>query len=233
MISTFPVTEMKQHFKAIIFDLDGTIIDIPDSSLFNRLLMETLADLGVRIPPKNDLKRLWTSGKNYVDILRDWGVGSINEFWRAFDYKDLVTRKDLIRSGAIRPFDDVGVLEELCGELKLGLVSNTNEEIVMLELEAFDLKKYFSKIITLGTAAQQSAKPEPDGIVWCLEALNVPAISALTVGDQHTDIIAGKRAGSRTALLLRQENQRVSEADFVFKTLYELERYIEGTKESG
>ncbi|MFX0096153.1 MAG: HAD family hydrolase [Candidatus Hodarchaeota archaeon] len=222
------MSEMKQRFKAIIFDLDGTLIDIPDHNIFNRLLAETLENLSVRVPSRKELKELWVSGKNYVDILRGWGVGNIDEFWRIFDHKDLTARKDLIRRGLIRPFDDVGVLERLKERFKLGLVSNTIEEIVMLEIEAFDLKKYFSKIVTLGTVAQQFAKPEPDGIIWCLEGLDVPPNSALTIGDQHTDIIAGKRAGSTTALLIRRRDQQSADADLVFKTLYELEDYIVG-----
>jgi len=228
MIPSFSVSEMKQQFKAIVFDLDGTLIDIPDHNLFNRLLMETLESLEVRVPSRKELKELWVSGKDYVNILRGWGVGNIDEFWKVFDHKDLTARKDLIRRGVIRPFDDIGVLKRLKEKFKLGLVSNTTEEIVMLEIETFDLKKYFSKIVALGTVAQQFAKPEPDGIVWCLEGLDVPADSALTIGDQHTDIIAGKRAGSATALLIRRKDQQSVNADLVFKTLYELEDYFVG-----
>ena len=228
MILSFSVSEMKHQFEAIVFDLDGTLIDIPDHNLFNRLLMETLERLGVRIPPRKELKKLWASGKEYANILKGWGLGNIDEFWRVFDHKDLTARKDLIKRGVIHPFDDIEVLERLKERFKLGLVSNTIEEIVLLEIETFDLKKYFSKIVTLGTVAQQFAKPEPEGIIWCLEGLNVPADSALTVGDQHTDIIAGKRAGTTTALLKRRKDQQVADADLVFRTLYELEDYIAG-----
>ncbi|MFX0068419.1 MAG: HAD family hydrolase [Promethearchaeota archaeon] len=219
---------MKRRFRAIVFDLDGTLIDIPDHNLFDRLLVETLESLSVPVPAGKELKELWVSGKNYVNILKCWGVVNIDEFWRVFDLKDLRARKDLIGRGVIRPFDDTEVLKRLKEKFKLGLVSNTIEEIVMLEIETFDLKKYFSKIVTLGTVAQQFAKPEPDGIVWCLEGLDVPADSALTIGDQRTDIIAGKRAGSTTALLVRREDQQHFDADLVFKTLYELEDYIAG-----
>lgn len=220
---------MKHKFKAIVFDLDGTLIDIPDHNLFNRLLVETLEGLGVRVPPRKELRELWASGKDYANILRGWGVGNIDEFWKVFDHKDLIARKDLIKRGLIQPFDDIEVLKRLKERFKLGLVSNTIEEIVMLEIETFDLKRYFSKIVTLGTVAQQFAKPEPEGIIWCLEGLDVPADSSLTVGDLHTDIIAGKKAGTATALLIRRKNQQLVDADLVFRTLYELEDYITGT----
>jgi len=207
--------------RAILFDLDGTLINLPNDKFFDDLLIQTLTMLGLNIPGEEERFSLWSSGKSFEEILKSWGVKNIDEFWKIFDDLDLKKRIELINAGVIRPFDDVkpALMELKARGFKLGIVTNTPAEIALLELETFDLKRFFDYLVMLGTVEQAKAKPEPDGILWCLSALNVKPKEAIYVGDSFEDILAGKRAGVYTVLVKRKDLKLPVDPDFEIDNL--------------
>ena len=45
-------------------------------------------------------------------------------------------------------------------------------------------------------------KPDPEGLIMCLEAMGASAENSIMVGDSFTDIQAGKAAGMHTCAIL-------------------------------
>lgn len=217
---------MRSKIKVIILDLDGTLVDVPDGDFFDKLLVESLEEIGCRLPSRKQRDRFWDSGKDYQKILRSWGVKDIDNFWKVFDRRDFKARLSLIKSNKIRPYDDVVVLEDLRKEYALGVVTNTPLNLALLELDTFNLTHYFGSIVALGTVEQKNAKPEPYGILKCIRDLNGSPKESLVVGDKDSDIIAGIRAGAFTAVIVRSKIKTKVKADFVIKSLYELKKIL-------
>nr|MDO8079867.1 HAD family hydrolase [Candidatus Freyarchaeota archaeon] len=213
---------MRKKIKAIIFDLDGTLLDVPDGDFFDRLLVESLMEIGCELPSREQRDRLWDSGKDYQKILKSWGVRNLKDFWEVFDRRDLEARQRLIDTKEIKPYDDITALADLAEEYSLGIVTNTPVKLALLELDAFDLAKYFYSIVALGTVDQKNAKPEAYGILKCVKKLNSTPKESLVVGDKDTDIIAGARAGTFTAVIIRSGIKTTVKADFVINNLHEL-----------
>jgi phosphoglycolate phosphatase len=69
-------------------------------------------------------------------------------------------------------------------------------------------------------------KPHPEHILSALPALGVKADQALMVGDHQTDILAGKNAGCKSAVVLSGEGKleelRKAEPDYIARDLEEL-----------
>ncbi|WXG40118.1 MAG: HAD family hydrolase [Candidatus Freyarchaeum deiterrae] len=213
---------MISKIKSIIFDLDGTLLDVPDGDFFDQLLVDSIIEVGCKLPSREQRDLLWDSGKDYQKILKSWGVQNLEEFWKVFDRRDLEARQKLIDISEIKPYDDIVVLEDLVKEFSLGLVTNTPVKLALLELDSFDLTKYFNSIIALGTVEQKNAKPEAYGILKCIKELNSTPKVSLVVGDRNADIIAGARAGASTALIIRSKIKTTAKADFILNNLYEL-----------
>ncbi|TFF89415.1 MAG: HAD family hydrolase [Promethearchaeota archaeon] len=218
---------------AILFDLDGTLIRIPNNflDLLNNIVRDTCKNLNVELNG-NDINELWFSGENYKKILRKWGIKKKNYslFWKIFDEKDLNLRKRLIKEGEIFLYDDsLPVLNKIKSHngTKLGIISNTPLNKANFELEYFRLSKYFDCKIFLGSISQEHAKPEPDGILWCLDRLDkfVKKNSGVCyIGDSEIDIIAGKRASILTAYVVRDHNNKTLkiEPDIYLNSLYDI-----------
>jgi len=214
--------------KAILFDLDGTLIQLPElDDFFDGLLVEALRAHQVPVPPRQARLDLWHSGGEFEATLRSWGVRNYQAFLQTFDEMDLEERRRLVAKGVIRPFPDVEeALRGLHGRAKLGLVTNTPPEIATYELEAFNLRRYFDALVMLGTVEQHLCKPEPHGLHRCLRLLSATPDQALMVGDSRSDIIAGQRAGVTTILVWRsgQLPLRLQEAkpDLVIPSILDL-----------
>ncbi|WEU40427.1 MAG: HAD family hydrolase [Candidatus Odinarchaeum yellowstonii] len=207
--------------KGLIFDLDGTLVKSPGLSLLNKILLETLSELGVDL--KNiSLEEFWCSGRRHRRLLEAWGVSDPIVFWRVFDEKDYNLRYQLIKSGVITVFEDVAVLQKLALNYKLGLVSNSSRKVVELELDVFNLRSLFNAIIILGTENQDYAKPEPQGILWCLKKLGLRRDEVVFIGDLEIDLEAGLKAGVKTFRIIRDRLEKIDKSEFTIHSLYEL-----------
>jgi pyrophosphatase PpaX len=192
--------------KAMLFDLDGTLVKFPSmSTFFDELLMDTLTEFKVPIPPKDERLTVWHSGGDFEKVIRSWGVNDYPAFIHQFDVLDYEKRKMLIETGEIRLFEDVTVLESLHERFSLGLLTNTPPDIAWLEVKAFKLEQFFDNFVMLGTVEQHIAKPEPEGFLRSLSNLNASPNQAVMIGDSSSDVIGGNRVGMITVLIERPD----------------------------
>ncbi|MEM2109058.1 MAG: hypothetical protein QW327_01005 [Candidatus Odinarchaeota archaeon] len=94
----------------LIFDLDGTLVKSPGIPMLNKILIDTLRELGVEAKTSVIINEFWNSGRKHRELLKNWGISDPRVFWRRFDEKDYQLRLELIRSGGISVFEDVSVL---------------------------------------------------------------------------------------------------------------------------
>lgn len=221
--------------KAILFDLDGTLVRLPRIwEFFDELLIDTLNEFHIPLPQKDIRLAIWHSGGDFEHTLKGWGVSDYDEFIHRFDQLDLARRARMIESGEIHLFDDVDALGNLHKEFKLGLVTNTPPDIALLELDAFGIKEHFDELVMLGTVEQHIAKPLPDGFLRCLNNLDVAPEQAVMVGDSSSDIIGGNRVGMITVLIQRPDQPALKNLelppDLIITDLYELNSFSSASK---
>jgi len=224
-----------KRFSAVIFDLDGTLIEVEDiKKVGDKILKKTLSQLSVKSISLKERYEFWFSGGEILRLLDKWGVSSQKEkrlFLEALSRNEYDEKKRLIECGKVRLYKDADVLGRLHEKVKLGLVSNSSSKTVSLELDSFRMRKHFDSILALGDFTNNlRPKPDPDGIIRCLEELNESPSTSIVVGDNLTDMLAGKRSGTYTALVAREEQEEPSKTrklkrvnvDFEVKTLREL-----------
>ncbi len=207
----------------ILFDLDNTLVEIPNTwQYFDEIIVETLAlDFQLPVPDQVMRDTLWRSGKEYISILKGWGIDDPNIFWRHFDIRDGNKRAFLIQEQKLTIYADViPVLKTLrARKIKLGILTNTPRFIAETELEAFELTHYFNVVLGLGDN-QAICKPEPEGILQCLSICDCNPPECLMIGDTAIDLVAAKRAGVGSILIDRTgkkciDHQELTEYDFI------------------
>lgn len=207
----------------ILFDLDNTLVEIPNTwQYFDELIVEVMEyDFKLPIPTSEQRDQLWRSGKEYIKILKEWGIDHHQQFWYLFDKRDGIKRKKYIQENLLIMYDDVTPALEAISKnpVKIGLITNTPQFIAEMELEVFGLKKYFHSIFGLGDD-QTMCKPEPEGVYQCLEDCQCHSSETILVGDNQIDLLAAKRAGVIPVLIDRSgqkkiEHQELAEEDFI------------------
>ena len=74
-------------------------------------------------------------------------------------------------------------------------------------------------------------KPDPEGLLLCLDAMHTIPAEAVMVGDSYTDIQAGKAAGMHTCAILYgygdKKKLKAENADFSVSAAFDILRGIE------
>ncbi len=197
------------HISCVIFDLDNTLVGIPNLSHYIRgvLLDCLLQEYDVTLEKPNDSFKLFTSGKGHIAVLESWGVEDSRNFWEVFDRYDFEKRKALYVERELFLYKDVlpclNQLRDL--GLKLAVASNTANFIANWEVENFKLTEYFDLVRGLGDV-QENAKPEPEGLLQVLDELDAIPEKTLYIGDSPVDLEACLRANLAFLWIKRQEN---------------------------
>jgi HAD superfamily hydrolase (TIGR01509 family) len=116
--------------------------------------------------------------------------------------------------------DLLGYLATL--RIPMAILTRNVREVVDSFARAFDLR--FQAVYT---REDGPPKPSPAGVLKLCATLGVSPAETLTVGDYKFDVLAGRDAGSRTALLLREpltaaELAEWGPPDLVIRSLREL-----------
>ena len=178
---------------AILFDLDGTLVDsAPD--LIHTLNMILTAH---EIPPVyEDIARpLISHGARNMILTglkqagRDLDETFANQLLKEF--LDYYSRHIAVYS---RPFEDVtSVLENLAARgASLGVCTNKTQAMALQLLEALQLVRYFGAVA--GRDRFETCKPDPAHLLKTAGLMQVSADQIIMVGDSSTDIKTARAA---------------------------------------
>ena len=198
--------------KAVIFDLDGTLIDTND--LIIETFQKVIRDcLGVN-PTDDDLHHVY--GKTLDEQMAYFSEERRQELVDAYR----VYYRAHMEAGTHLFPGILSLLKALTSRnFKLATVTNKGARGVRHAFEKFDLEAYFT--VSISADDVTLGKPDPEGILSALKALKVEAREALFVGDSLSDITAAKRAGVKSVLVgwtfFHEDLYQTFGADFILK----------------
>jgi len=182
--------------EAVIFDLDGTLIDSElRSEDAKRDFLRNLRDRGIdpgRISPRRPAEIIMTYLERYRSADRELLMRVLEESFEPYE-------AEAVEKARLKP--GVG---EVLGRLKaigcrLGLASNNSRRSIERILRKFDLERLFSAVVSRNDVRR--LKPHEEPILKALKILGSTPWKALYVGDTMIDVIAGRRAGVHVATI--------------------------------
>jgi HAD superfamily hydrolase (TIGR01509 family) len=205
--------ELPGRFRAVVFDLDGVLVDSEEAWFqAERAMMrrhdvvlndeDRRASLG-RSPEQSIAvyaARLGWSGDRRV-ALRAELVSLMSEAYRSI--KPMPGARD--------------VVHRLHGVVPLGLASNTDRSLVESALDATSLTGCFDAIVCADEVDRP--KPDPDLYLRACELLGVVPEDAVAFEDSETGVAAAKGAGLTCVAVPLYEGVDVSRADAVLRSL--------------
>ena len=180
--------------RAVIFDLDGTLVDTaPDLHL---VLREVLGEIDLPVPPIAALRAMVGDGARVLILraLADAGVEcTTGEVDRLYDRFLTIYSAEPCR--ASRPFAQaVEALDRLSAAgWRLGICTNKPQAPTEGLLEALGLAARFGSV--LGGDALPTRKPDPAHLRAVIEELGSTPEHAVMVGDSHNDLVAAQELG--------------------------------------
>jgi HAD superfamily hydrolase (TIGR01509 family) len=185
-------------YRAVLFDFDGTLT--PSLPLWLRAFQQALAHFGVQLDETQVRERCFF--KDWHEIAQDFGVCTTDQLAEQVD----VALTECFLEAAL--FPGAQTLIEHCRRhgAKTAIVTSSTRRIVTLTLARLGITTLFDYVICADDV--QHCKPHPEPIFTTLAALQCAAHEAIMVGDSHVDILAGKAAGTATALFFPHDHHR-------------------------
>tara|TARA_Y100000310_G_scaffold305622_1_gene345930 strand:+ start:306 stop:1013 length:708 start_codon:yes stop_codon:yes gene_type:complete len=177
----------KTELKAVLFDLDGVIIDSFDAwhSVFNHVRK----DFKLKEISKDDFRK------------NNWGTSAEQDAKKYYKNKTTKEIEDIYKKLMLKNVHKTKIMPDAKKvlkaikkkKIKIGLVTNSFNNIVNKALKFHKIESYFDEVITSDDV--EKPKPYPDSIIKLCNRLKIMPDESIYVGDTKTDYNAGKAAG--------------------------------------
>jgi phosphoglycolate phosphatase-like HAD superfamily hydrolase len=183
---------------AVLFDLDGTIIDSAPNLMFS--WASALSEVGVKVQPEDLKKFVGLSPKviisKFIPDPSDELVEKLKERRKIY-FKENIHR--------VRLFDDAVELLNYLNNVKIkaALATSMGKDMLIDIIQYFNLDRYLCCWVSAEDV--KNPKPAPDVFLKALELTEAKKDLSLGVGDREYDIIALEKAGIKSVLVKRDE----------------------------
>lgn len=181
--------------RAVLFDLDGTLIDTIELLLTS--VRHAFRDRPDRAPTTEE----WVAGIGtpLAAQLRPYAAddaefAALTDAYRSYQrlHHDRLTRCYNDALATVRTLHERGH--------PMAIVTSKNDDIAHRSVAHVGLGPYLPLIVGVGSTTRH--KPNPEPVLFALEKLGVPASTAVFVGDSPHDVAAGNAAGVTTIAAL-------------------------------
>ena len=184
---------LKQKYEAIVFDLDGTLIDTDID--FKDMKRAIVRQLGDKFKIEFNTNQVYSA--RVTEIL-SYALNKVKDeekaqvihlvFEVAEKFEMPAARKAKLRDNTIY------VLKELKKKgIKLAVITNEGKKVTDFLLNKFKITTYFDIIVTRDDVG--ALKPDPKGLLKIIESLKIDKTKVLLIGDSPIDIETAKNAG--------------------------------------
>lgn len=204
---------MLSQIKAVIFDLDGTLVD--SMGLWKDIDIEFLGERGIAY--EDDLQEK-IEGMSFTETAvyfkeyyhLDESVEELKKIWNQMaEYK---YRYEVLPKPGVIEFLDTLKKKKI----KMGIATSNSEELIAAVNEAYHFDEYMSCIVT--ACSVNKGKPAPDVYLEAARRLSVKPEECLVFEDIIKGIEAGKNAGMKVCAVedsysakQREEKQKISD----------------------
>lgn len=217
-----------QEIDAILFDLDGTLIDTDDE------LVEEWASKLQRIEPllptgdaKRSVRRTIMASEKPANVLLTM-LDRVGLDGQAFALKERLGRLKGERSAErFRLVDGVTeLLDYVDNRFKLGIVTTRSRPEVDAFLEQYSYHDKFQAVVTRDDVDR--LKPDPEPVFRAAELLQVQVQRCALVGDTSVDIEAANSAGAVSIGVLSGFSERddLIDADLILESTANLREWL-------
>jgi HAD superfamily hydrolase (TIGR01509 family) len=174
---------------AVIFDLDGVLID--SEYLQYQAYSQVLARFGVGVTRDEYAEHWIAAGRGTEYAVQKFGLPLAPDELRKLKqpvYHQLLQQQVTLMPGA------AVALARLQPHFALAVATNSNRDDVGFVLDHLDLRRVFAAVVVRDDYAR--AKPEPDAFLTAAARLGVAAAACVVVEDSYRGIVAARRAGA-------------------------------------
>lgn len=184
----------KPQLKAVIFDMDGVLID--SEPVWQIAEHKVMTELGLNISVEDTVE---TTGLRIDQVVAFWYARFP---WSNYDNQQ--TAQAIVDQVVSHILADgeamLGVNAALksCQELglKIGLATSSSSDIINAVLNKLQIREYFQSIKSAEHLAY--GKPHPEVYLNCAVALNIDPINCLAIEDSFNGLVAARAANMQT-----------------------------------
>ncbi len=188
------VTSKKNKYKAILFDLDGVLVNMPDGHF--EALNKALSLFGAKIAEEEHFQFFngLPTRKKIEELERQGRVPrGLKEFLNSVKQK---YTKEIIPKHCVPDYSKIILLKELKNRgYLLGCCSNSIKETLHLMLKSANLFELFDIIV--GNDEVKHPKPHPEIYHYAFKKLKLEPYECLIVEDAPHGIASAKASGAR------------------------------------
>ncbi len=202
---------MKFIPSALLFDLDGVLVDSVDAWL--AALNTAMKISGNRLISKKEfVENYWGFDLNHTisKIGLDKKIVAICNK----SYENHINK--------VRLIPEVKETLEKLINYKKAIITNTPKNRTMQVIDKLNLGNYFSTIVTSDDV--ENSKPSPEIIFKACKNLNVKSEEVVSIGDTLSDLKAGKAAGCTVIGLNIQADYKIEKISEIITILDQLEK---------
>jgi len=202
--------------KAIIFDIDGVLLDSFEANL--KFYQDLMVKAGYRPPTREELMAVFhltmmdaikvlTGPTSEAEIKRIWKMGGDGEV----EYPiALLNMPDGVEE----------VIENLSKNYQLGIVTSRIRNSVYPSPRLKNLERYFKVAIAYEDTTKY--KPNPEPLILAAKKLGLEPAECVYVGDMEADVIAARAAGMKIIIYSKNKFDQVDAYTQTFIRLPEL-----------
>ena len=215
---------MLTGIKAVIFDMDGVIID--SEPLWRIAMIQSFVEIGI---PFSDEHCRITTGLRFKEVAEFWfkkhGINHIT----VDEFDELVINRlcDLIKQEGKTM---KGVMEALQflkqKNIKIGIGTSSNTKLMNTVVDVLNIRHYFDELCS--AEHMTYGKPHPEVYLTCAEKLKANPLNCLVIEDSVNGIIAGKAAQMKVVAIpedINKNNPKFSIADYTLESLLEIQNF--------